>query len=108
MQLSSEEVIKIAKLARIALSDDEVEKFRTELSTILDYVEKLNEVDTEGVEETSQVTGLENRWRDDHVDYTFSREDMLESALETAEDHIKVKAVFAEDDGAETSNEEEV
>ncbi len=97
MKLSREEVLKIAELARIQLSDDEVEKFATELSTILDYVEQLNEVDTDAVPPTSQVTGLENRMREDEVTYQFSREDMLESAIETAEDHLKVKAVFSDE-----------
>ena len=94
MQLSAEQVRDIARLARIAVTDEEVEKFRTELSGILEYVEQLNEVDVEGVEPTSQVTGLENRWRTDEVNYEFTREQMLDSAIETAEDHLKVKQVL--------------
>ena len=97
MQLTSEEVKKIARLARIRLTDADVKKYQTELSAILNYVEQLNEVNTDDVEPTSQVTGLENRWRDDSVNYEFTRADMLESALETAEDHLKVKAVFKKD-----------
>lgn len=96
MQLTPEEVQKIARLARIKLTDAEVQKYQTELSAILDYVEQLNEVNTDDIDPTSQVTGLENRWREDTVNYEFTREDMLESALETAEDHLKVKAVFAD------------
>jgi aspartyl-tRNA(Asn)/glutamyl-tRNA(Gln) amidotransferase subunit C len=97
MHLSEDQVRHIAKLARIRLRDDEIQKFQTELSAILDYVEELNEVDTTNVIPTSQVTGLENHMREDKVTYEFSRETMLESAIETAEDHLKVKGIFPTD-----------
>lgn len=97
MQLSEDQVRHIAKLARIRLRDDEIQKFQTELSAILNYVEQLNDVDTTNVVPTSQVTGLENRMRDDEVTYEFSRETMLKSAIETAEDHLKVKGIFSSD-----------
>lgn len=92
--LSQADVLKIADLARIALSDDEVKQYQHDLTSILKFVDQLNEVDTTNVEPTSQVTGLENRTRPDEVNYSFTREQMLESAIETAEDHIKVKNVF--------------
>lgn len=95
MQLSEEQVLHIAKLARIRLREDEMQKFQTELSAILDYVEQLDQVDTTNVVPTSQVTGLENQLRDDAVTYEFSRDTMLKSAIETAEDHLKVKGIFS-------------
>lgn len=94
MALSKEEVIRIASLARIELTPTEIEKFQVELSRILDYIDQLNELDTTTVPPTAQVTGLENRLRPDVVDYEFSRDDMLASAIETAEGHIKVKSIF--------------
>lgn len=94
MKLSQDEVRSIATLARIALTDTEVEQLRGELSSILEYVEQLNAVPTDDVEPTSQVTGLENVWRDDEVTNQFTREQMLDSVIETAEDHLKIKAVF--------------
>lgn len=97
MQLSEDDVKHIAKLARIAIKDDEITKYRIELSAIFEYVEQLNELDTEHVEPTSQVTGLENRWREDVVESNFTREEMLASAIETAEDHMKVKQVFVDE-----------
>lgn len=97
MQLSEDQVRHIAKLARIRLRDEEIQKFQTELSAILEYVEQLNEVDTTTVLPTSQVTGLENHLREDKVTYEFSRETMLKSAIETAEDHLKVKGIFPTD-----------
>lgn len=92
--LSKEEVLKIAKLARLELSADEVEKYQHELSSILEFVEQLKQVDTTNVIPTYQVTGLENHTRTDEINYTFTRAQMLASAIDTAEDHLKVKGVF--------------
>ena len=65
--LSHDDVRHIAKLARLNLSDEEVEKFAKELTSILKYVDKLQEVDTKDVEPTAQVTGLTNAFREDAV-----------------------------------------
>ena len=94
MALSKDEVLKIARLSRIALTEAEIVLYQKELSAILDYVDQLNTVDTSNVEPTHQVTGLENRTRQDEVNYSFTRQQMLASAIETAEDHLKVKNVF--------------
>lgn len=67
MKLTKDQVKHVAKLARLGLSEAEIEKFRTQLSGILDYVEQLNEVKTDGVEPTAQVTGLLNVMREDEV-----------------------------------------
>lgn len=67
MALTKEEVLHIAKLARLELKEEEVEKFRTQLSEILEYVGQLQKVKTEGVEPISQITGLENVMREDLV-----------------------------------------
>jgi len=64
-KVSEEEVRHIAKLARIELSGEEVNRFAKEISDVLGYVEQLGEVDTEGVEPISQVTGKINVFRDD-------------------------------------------
>ena len=96
MKLTREQVLQIANLARIAVTEDDIPKYQQELSAILEYVEQLNEVDVTNIEPTSQVTGLENQTRPDVVNYHFTREEMLASAIETAEDHVKVKAVFKE------------
>lgn len=65
--LTKEQVLHIAKLARLRLTEEEMAKMPTELSSILQYVEMLNEVITDGVEPTAQVTGLETQLRDDVV-----------------------------------------
>lgn len=92
--LTPEEVKKVATLARIELTDTEVEKFQKELSTILDYVEELKQVNTDGVEEVSQVTGLANVQRMDEVIPRADREDILSQAPETKNGFYKVKAIL--------------
>ena len=67
MSLTPEQVRHIAKLARLRLTDAEVEKLAPQLSAILQYIEKLNEVDTDNVEPTAQVGGLSNRSREDVI-----------------------------------------
>ena len=66
MQITKDLVAHIAKLARIKLSETEVDKFTGQMTEIVKFVEKLNEVDTKNVPETSQVNGMENvfgfRW----------------------------------------------
>lgn len=96
MQLSPEQVKHIAKLARLGLSDEEVKKFSTQLTDILEYIKILDEVDTTNVESTSQVTGLGNILREDVVDREWvKREELLAcSELPVEEDQIRVKPVI--------------
>jgi len=94
MKLSKQEVEKIAKLSRLELSDKEKEKFANQLSDVLNYVEKLKEVDTENVEITAQVTGLENVYRDDKMEQCDFQRELIKQAAETEEDLIKTKSVF--------------
>lgn len=75
--LSEEQVRHIAKLARIALSDKEVKKLQMELSDVLSYVEILGEVDTTGVQETSQVTGLNNVMEKDEIISSKAKREQL-------------------------------
>lgn len=89
--LSHDDVRHIAKLARLNLSDEEVEKFSKELTTILEYVGKLQEVDTKDVEPTAQVTGLTNAFREDVVSESEATpEELLEcSSLPIVENQIQ-------------------
>jgi aspartyl-tRNA(Asn)/glutamyl-tRNA(Gln) amidotransferase subunit C len=94
-KLSRDDVLKLARLSRLKLSDEEIERFRGELSSILEYVEKLDEVDTSGLEPTSQVTGLVNVMRKDEVrDYGYKTEDLLKNAPATKDNQFKVKRVL--------------
>ena len=75
------DVKKVAKLANITLSLGEEAEFDKQLNDVVGYIEKLNTVDTDGVEPTAQVTGLKNRLRNDaFADDTLSVEDALSGA----------------------------
>lgn len=67
MQLSKEEIQHIAELSRLNLNADEEEKYRNQLGSILDYVNMLSEVKTEGVVPTAQVSGLMDVFREDKI-----------------------------------------
>lgn len=93
--LNEEEVKKIAQLARLGLSPAEIKKFAGQLTDILAYVDVLNELDTEKVPATFQVTGLQNVKRKDEVEKFCEREELLAcSPLPVEEQQIKVKNVF--------------
>lgn len=94
--LTKEEVVKIALLARIELSESEVEKFQKDLSTVLDYVDELQKVNVEGVEEVSQVTGLVNVQRNDRavVATDETKEFIFKNAPDMKDGYFKVKAIL--------------
>ena len=94
MKLSLEEVNKIAKLSRLELSSDEVTQYSEQLSDILTYIEQLNEADVKNVEETAQVTGLENVYRDDVIIESGIEKELVELAPDHEDGEIKVKSVF--------------
>ena len=94
MKLLKKEVEKIAKLSRLELTEDEKELYASQLSKVLDYVEKLNEVNTENVVITAQVTGLENVYRDDKIDQCDFQKELVKQAAEHEDDLIKTKSVF--------------
>lgn len=93
--LSREDVIKLAALARLDLSDDEIAEYSQELTEILHYVEQLQDVDVTGLQPTNQVTGLINVMRDDEiVDYGYDPKDLLKNVPEIENDQIKVKRMI--------------
>lgn len=96
MKLSPNEVEDIAELAKLHLTEEEKERYAEELSVVFDYVEKLQEVDTDGVEITSQVTGLQDVVREDKVeDISEERKQRLIQQFPQKEGKmLKVKAVF--------------
>ncbi len=96
MQLSKDEIQHIAKLARLDLTEAELEKYGSQLSNVLNYIDQLKEVDVKGVEPTAQITGLTNVLRDDELkDWD---KDEIEAALRDAPERegrfIKVKRVI--------------
>ena len=94
--LTREDVLKLAALARIQLTDAEVDEFSSELSEILRYVEQLSDVDVSGLLPTNQVTGLTNVMRDDEVkDYGYSPQDLLKNVPQTQAGQLKVKRMIS-------------
>lgn len=96
MSISIEEVKKIAQLARIKLSPDEEKRHAATISVVLDYMKILNEVDTKGVEQTSQVTGLEDVVRADEPRDCKIVKELLAQMPEVAAGELVVPVVFAE------------
>ena len=94
-KLTKQDVLKLARLAKLHLTDDEAERFQKEISAILGYVEQLQSIDLDGFEPTSQVTGLTNVTRPDEVkDYRISPEELLKNAPDTKDGQIKVKRML--------------
>lgn len=94
-KLTRDDVLKLASLSRLKLTDDEVAKFQAELSEILNYVEMLDKVDVSGLEPTYQVTGLSNVTRKDEInEYQAKPTDLLKNAPATQDGQFKVKKVL--------------
>ncbi len=85
-KLTREQVIKLANLSKLRLSEDEIVKYQSELSNILAYVERLNEVDVTGLQPTYQVTGLQNVMREDVVVKQQATPDKLMELLPKSKD----------------------
>ncbi len=95
MKLSAEEVRHIAKLARLGLTDQEVEKFSVQLSDILSHAKMLDEVDTRKVEPVAQITGLQDVFYEDRQkDCVYMDELLAQSPQQIQEHMIRVKSVF--------------
>lgn len=94
--LSKEEISKVALLARIGVSEQDVEKYQHDLSEILDYFKKLDEVDVTGVEPIGHITGMLNTFRnDEHVDFgSLGKEAIMKNVPEVKDEYIKVKSVL--------------
>ena len=89
--LSKADIVKLARLARLSLSDVEAEAFAKEISAVLGYVEQLKSADTKDLKPTNQVTGLKNVWRKDElIDYGYPPEKLLENVPEVKGGYIKV------------------
>jgi aspartyl-tRNA(Asn)/glutamyl-tRNA(Gln) amidotransferase subunit C len=93
--LTRDDVLKLARLARIDISEEEVEKFTLEFNDILKYVEQLQAVDVEGLKPTSQVTGLTNVMRKDVAqDYGYKAAELLKNVPHLKDNQIQVKRMI--------------
>ncbi len=94
MPLTPEEVRHIARLARVGLSDDEMPRLQSQLSQILDYFRRLQEVDTENVPPTAQTLAMHNVMRDDEPQPSMDKEEVLANAPQREDDHFRVRAIL--------------
>ncbi len=92
--LSREEVLHIAHLARLELTEEEIEAYRQQLSSILDYFERLKEVDTEGIPPTASVLPPRTRLREDEPRPGLSREELLANAPDVEDGQFRVPPVL--------------
>lgn len=90
VKISASELARLAELSSLDLNETESAAMAKDLEQVLEYVEQLNEVDTEGVESTYQVLPLKNVWREDKVEDGVAPEELL--ALKNA-DHIKNRQI---------------
>jgi aspartyl-tRNA(Asn)/glutamyl-tRNA(Gln) amidotransferase subunit C len=102
MEMNDELFDRLTTLSKIDVNDSERAKLEEQLGGILSFVEQLNQVEVDGIEPTTQVTGLTTVLRDDQVNADYNREEMLATMPDTAGDgHLRVHAVFNKDDNAE-------
>lgn len=94
MKITKEMVKHIAMLSRLELKEEEIELYQEQLSRILDYVEKLNQIDTSRVEPTSHVLPLSNVFREDKVQVTLTREEALRNAPDSTERFFRVPKII--------------
>jgi aspartyl-tRNA(Asn)/glutamyl-tRNA(Gln) amidotransferase subunit C len=92
MAITREQVLHVAKLAHLDLTDEEVDRFREQLSAILDAVSKVSELDLADVEPTSHPLDLVNVWAEDEPRPSLSQEDALANAPDPAEGAFRVPA----------------
>ena len=99
MKLTTDQIEQISTLARLELTEKEKSMYAEQLSVVLDYVEILNEVDTDGVEETCQVTGLEDVVREDKIIECDeeTKKKIIDQFPEKMGKLLKVKAIFADE-----------
>jgi len=88
--IDRDQVLHVARLARLRLSEDEVGRMSSELSSVLGHIEKINELDLDGVEPTSHVVEIENVLRPDEPRESWPRERVLEGSPESVQGGFRV------------------
>lgn len=93
MKITSKDVEKVALLSRLEIDDSEMEKMNEQLNSILDYIDVLNQVNTEGVQPTAHVLPMKNVMREDVVQPSLPRDLALSNAPEAEDGYFKVPKV---------------
>ena len=94
MKITEKEIEHVANLARLNLTSQEKQKMTKELAEIINFADKLNELDTQGVEPTAHVLQITNIYREDEVRPSYDREDILANAPTVEDGCIKVPKVM--------------
>ena len=95
-KLSRDDVLKLARLARLELSEEEITDYQEQLSQILTYVDMLKAADVDGLQPTDQVTGLKNVMRPDRIiDYGYEARQLLENVPKVKDNLIETKRMIA-------------
>jgi len=94
MRLTPEEVDHVALLARLQLSEEERERFTTQLNSILEHFEQLQQLDTSGVEPMSHAVAVSNVFREDEEEGSLTPEEALQNAPDTARECFRVPRVI--------------
>jgi len=94
MALSREQVLHIAELARLKLTDQETDLFVEQLSAILDYAQQLNDLDTDAIPPTAQVLSLRNVMREDEPQPCLTPDEALANAPARQDDYFQVRAIL--------------
>tara|TARA_B100000965_G_scaffold113763_1_gene93903 strand:+ start:753 stop:1064 length:312 start_codon:yes stop_codon:yes gene_type:complete len=89
-KISEQEVRKIAELSRLSLSSDELKKRTEDMNNILNYMDTLNEIDTDNVEELYNVNDMSNALRDDTFEQSLEKKDVLKNSPSSNDDYIEV------------------
>lgn len=93
--ITNDDVRHLAQLSSLQMFGPEVKSIRADIEGIINYIGQLDELDTDGVEPTYQVTGLQNVWRDDEIiDSSVSRQQLLALAAEQSDNCVKVPKVL--------------
>ena len=93
-KISSSDVRKVAQLARLELPEDQIETYTKQLEEILSYVDHLQEIDTGNIPPTTRAVEVVNAMRDDFVEVTSSREDILNQAPQREGDFFRVPKIL--------------
>jgi aspartyl-tRNA(Asn)/glutamyl-tRNA(Gln) amidotransferase subunit C len=94
MKITRAEVEHVGRLARLALNEEELDSLTGEMDAILDYVEQLNALDTDGIVPTAHAVPMENAFRPDEIKPSFTPEQALINAPDASEDSFRVRKVI--------------
>jgi len=96
--LTRDDILHVAKLSNLTLTEEEIEKFTPQLSKVVDFISELSEVDTQNVKATSQTTNLKNVFREDKIKSSsvLSQDEALSGSKEKHNGLFKVPAILSE------------